>query len=395
METNAMLKDRDIVCIANVPWDYLKIAAQQTMKYLASENRIIYVENALSMSGYLYERTLLKKTRDSQKKGICKALDNLYVLTPPLALPYRARSAISNKLTAARMLPHIKSAMRELGVKKPILWIYNAFAGSFIIGKLEESLVVYDCTDEFSADPKVNSDMYKKLEHEILGSAQVVLAISRNLVSDKKKYNNNVNYLPIGGEPDHFLTCHEEGLAVPEDIKSLKKPVIGYYGRLDERFDSGWCTALARKFPGASIALIGPMRGDETKTALKDIGNIHFLGSKDYSMLPAYLKAFDVCMMPYVMSEFVQNIFPNKIFEYLASGKPVITSDIPSLRDLADDGVVSIAKTEAEFLNMVDAGLSDCDADNIARRIETAKKNSWLSRADKASDIIEAYEKSV
>lgn len=387
-----MLKNRDIICIANVPWDYLKIAAQQTTKYLSEHNNIIYVENPLSMAGYLYEKAWLKKAKTEQKKGLRNEINRLHVLPPPLALPYRAKFAMANQLTAGRMLPHIKKAVKELNFNNPILWIYNVFAGAYIVGKLNEALVVYDCTDEFSADPNVNTKMYKKLELKVLKAADVVLAISRNLVADKEKNNDNVHYLPIGGEPDHFLTCHDDNLEVPEDIASLKKPVVGYYGRLDERFDTDWLAGAAKEMPDASFALIGPTRGTETESALKDIPNVHFLGSRDYKELPAYMKAFDVCIMPYVMSDFVKNIFPNKIFEYLASGRPVITSEIPSLQDLADDGVVDIVSSKEDFIKFVKAGIEENDPSKREQRIDTAKKNSWLARAEKASDIIEAFE---
>ncbi|MDA8211797.1 MAG: glycosyltransferase, partial [Clostridia bacterium] len=170
---------------------------------------------------------------------------------------------------------------------------------------------------------------------------------------------------------------------------SIKGPVIGFVGVIQDWVDLDLMYAAAAAHPEWSLVLVGPVGVGIDVSRLKGLPNVHFLGRKDVGRLPGYLKAFDVCLNPFRMNELTRNVSPLKFYEYLASGKPIVTVDMPGIRDFA--GVVEVARKPEEFVPCIERALREETPEKKAERLKRARENSWESRVRVMEEKITAY----
>jgi glycosyltransferase involved in cell wall biosynthesis len=178
---------------------------------------------------------------------------------------------------------------------------------------------------------------------------------------------------------------------LPSDIKKVPRPIIGFIGAISSyKLDFDLIKSIASSRPEWSIVLIGP-RGEGEKAVdlspLKRYKNIFYFGPRRYEELPGYLKAFDVCILPCAINDYTQAMFPMKFFEYLASGKQVVTTDLPSLREFKS--FCKVAETPKEFVGKIEDCLREDSATQIRKRIDLAKRYSWERRLEEISTLIQ------
>jgi glycosyltransferase involved in cell wall biosynthesis len=258
--------------------------------------------------------------------------------------------------------------------ENPLQWFYDPMAVPAFLGQMNEIGVVYDCMDELSkfrgAPPQIRTR-----ERKLLAEANVVFAGGRKLWESKKLLNENCHFYGCGVDVAHFGKAREAATKIPDDIASLNKPVLGYFGVIDERMDYELLVKLAETNPDWSIAMVGPhVKVDK----LPQRPNIHWLGQKNYTDLPAYCKAFDVCMMPFALNEATEYINPTKALEYMATGKPIVSSAVADV--VTNFGaVVNIARTHDEFISHCREAIERPNAERLAAGLKQAAKNSWDS----------------
>lgn len=381
-----------IIAISCVPWEYLRIAPQQTLRHFAKDRRVLYIDRSRSVAGLLKEpgkafhdlRRCLGRPREVEP--------NLFVLTPPLALPWGARSRGSNRATMVLLVRWARSAQRHLGMDRPVLWSYLP-QGCFAAGAFGETCTVYDVVDEYSAFPNMSVDMCRRMEAEMLRAADLVFAISPNLVADRRQQHERVFLCPIGADAEGFAAVPDDA-PVPEVLRQgaddPEHPRIGYYGGIDDRVDYAFCEAAADALPRARFFYFGPVRRPDLIAGLLERPNVWAPGPLAYEDLPAHARFFDVCHLPYVLSRFNQYIFPNKIFEYLGTGNPVVSSPIPALTYLAEAGLLTIADTAESYVAALRAAL-EAGRGEAAYRQSVALANTWRNRARRMDAVIEAY----
>ena len=369
---------RGIVGISSVPWDYLPIAPQQTLKNLAKEQPVLFVERQRSIAGAVIEPG--KAWQDTMRivAGLREGAPNLHVLTPPFAAPWTASSMLANRLSMSSLRLSAQRAAKSLGFEKPVVIAYVPQA-HLLREAFSESCFVYDVIDEYSAFPNMNLAMCKELEEKMCQKADLVFAISENLVEDRKKLHDRVFHLPIGAETERFQQM-ERGASLPAELAGKPRPIVGYYGSIDDRMDMEFCLAAATKLVDVTFLFFGPVRANANIGELKALQNVFFPGPIDYEKLPHYSVNFDVCVLPYAKTRFNQFIFPNKIFEYLATGNPVVTSDVPSIRYLARQGLLTIAKSAKDYVAAVKKAIASKDVGQEDRR-NCALENTWQNRA--------------
>jgi len=187
--------------------------------------------------------------------------------------------------------------------------------------------------------------------------------------------NENCHFYGCGVDVTHFGKAREAATKIPGDIAPLRKPVLGYFGVIDERMDYDLLVKLAEANPDWSIAMVGPhIKVDKVPQR----PNLHWLGQKNYTELPAYCKAFDVCMMPFALNEATEFINPTKALEYMATGKPIVSSAVADV--VTNFGaVVNIARTHEEFISLCRAAIETPNAERIDAGIKQAAENSWDS----------------
>ncbi|MBA3272571.1 MAG: glycosyltransferase [Chthoniobacterales bacterium] len=214
-------------------------------------------------------------------------------------------------------------------------------------------------------------------ERELLNAADVVFAGGPKMAKSKRRYNSNCYSFGCGVDIKHFGKARRGSTKIPADVAEFSGPVLGYIGVVDERLDYGLLAQLADRDPSWNIVMVGP----HTKVdpaEFPERRNLHFLGGRDYAQLPRYAKAFDICMMPFAKNEATEFINPTKALEYMATGTPIVSTDVEDVV-LQFSDVVSIGTSQAEFIELCEERLEQPGALQIEAGLEMAKRNSWES----------------
>jgi glycosyltransferase involved in cell wall biosynthesis len=254
-----------------------------------------------------------------------------------------------------------------------------------MIGAFDERAVIYDCMDELSKFRFAPRELVDR-ERYLMAQADVVFTGGYALSQSKSKYHANVHFFGCGVDVAHFASARSSDLPLPREIAALEKPVIGYYGVIDERIDYDLLRRLAEALPHAAIVMVGPVvKVDPAE--LPQAPNIHWLGQRQYTELPAHVKGFDVCLMPFALNEATEYINPTKTLEYMAAGKPIVST---AISDVVHNftPVVTVARSPEEFVAAVRAALEAPSAEMIARGLEQARANSWESIVARMERII-------
>lgn len=383
-----MLAGRDIICLASQSWDSHWCTPQQICSRLAPKSRVLYVEPLRSPLWKVRKAA----TQSREEAGPPRqAARNLWVLTlpsvfVPLAL-YR-RLPFLRRFNNALMSRLVARASKTLGFEQAVVWVYMiTHQGAALMS--QSPLTVYDCIDEWAgatSDPALKR-FFSQLDRQLCTDADVLFLGSNQLAAPRRALNDCHALVPQGVELAHFLPPDDAAATMPPELAALNKPIIGLVGVLNrERIDIELLRHLARSRPQWSIVLVGPVWEGLDVAALEQHPNIHLLGNKPRELLGRYLAAFDVCMLPYLLNDFTRNIFPLKLFEYLAAGKPFVSTPIPACEEFP--GLIRTAPDHASFLTAVDQALAETGTELREARITTARANDWSRRvADKASFV--------
>ncbi len=288
----------------------------------------------------------------------------------------------ADKVTAIRpRMPHWWSeAEREAGlkrlldellaltqIKQPVLWFYTPMMFGFA-DHVEASAVIYDCMDELSAF-RFAPPRLKELEAALIKRADAVFTGGYSIYEAKADRHDNIHPFPSSVDTNHFAQARGGKIATPGDQAGISGPRLGYYGVIDERIDLDLIAELAKALPQCSIVMVGPVVKVDP-AHLPRAKNIHYLGQRSYGELPAYLAGWDVALMPFAINEATRFISPTKTPEYLAGGKPVVSTAIRDVeRHYGDIDAVTIARNHAEFIA-------------ACRQALTARGADWLAEAD-------------
>ena len=365
----------DILIFSIIAFDYRIQRPQHLAIELAKKgHRIFYIEN---------EFTPIVKHSTYDPIKVEKKADNLYIVKLSAS---RNLFIYSDKITK-RDREIIKASYRNLILKaniiNPIAKIDHPF-WSQILDEIAMP-VVYDCMDEHSGFADTGSNL-EDLEKDLFKISDLVLVSSDYL--DRKVRKNKYRKMLVlknAGDFEHFSKAKYRFTKEPDELKNLKRPILGYYGALAEWFDNDIIESLAQKYFDASIVLLGRVSNNGLEKLADKYKNIYLLGEKSYEDLPAYLQEFDVCLIPFIINNLIRATSPVKIFEYLAAGKPVVSTNIPELKYYRDQ--VYISEGNEEFLNNVSNALKERDK-SIAERQNIARKNTWIERGKRLEKSI-------
>jgi glycosyltransferase involved in cell wall biosynthesis len=268
---------------------------------------------------------------------------------------------------------------------QPIQWFYTPMPAPAMIGAFDERVVIYDCMDELSKFRFAPRELVDR-ERSLMAEADVVFTGGYALWQSKSKYHANVHFFGCGVDVAHFASARSADVELPREIAALEKPVIGYYGVIDERIDYDLLRHLAESLPQAELVMVGPVVKVDPKE-LPQAPNIHWLGQRQYAELPAHVKGFDVCLMPFALNEATEYINPTKTLEYMAAGKPIVST---AISDVVHNftPVVAVARSPEEFVAAVRAAIDAPNAEMVSRGLEQARANSWESIVARMERII-------
>jgi glycosyltransferase involved in cell wall biosynthesis len=373
------VRDRDILCLSTQDWDDLWTRKQRFMREFARRgNRVLYVEAQASLASIgLVARDPGRMVRFLA--GPREVEPGLHVATLPLVLPFFQMSLAVNRANNALLAPLLRRWMRGLGFRRPVLWTYAPHSES-LVGRLGESLAVYDCVDELGETRGlVRAEVVRELERRLLGKVAAVVVTHENLLRSKSAPGRSVHLVPNGAEIEHFAKASDVDTPLAPEMENLPRPVIGFLGSVQYWIDFDLLRFLALARPNWSFVLIGPKGRLARVDRIEKLANVHLLGRKRYEELPAFVKGFDVCLNPYVRGEHARNCSPLKLYEYLASGRPVVSVDMPEATKF--QGVIGIGRTDEEILLRLEEALRLTDDDVSARaRRQAVAPHSWDCR---------------
>ncbi|WP_167568676.1 glycosyltransferase [Brevibacillus migulae] len=250
-----------------------------------------------------------------------------------------------------------------------------------LVFSLENNRVIYDCMDDH-AGFSTNSVEMLSSEKSLIVKADLVVTSSQLLYEKVKTQNKSTILVRNAGEYDHFAS---RPLAFSEEIEKITGPVIGYYGAISEWFDIQLIEQLAKRNPKWTFVLVGDTFGCDTSRA-EQLPNVVFTGEKPYTVLPQYLHCFDVCVIPFLVNDLTLATNPVKVYEYLAAGKPVVSTRLPELEMIRD--YVYLASSVEEFEQSINQALTKQDLQKAEMRKEFALDNTWHARFVKLNNEI-------
>jgi glycosyltransferase involved in cell wall biosynthesis len=303
---------------------------------------------------------------------------------------FRPWKVLPNRWTSGRRINEwlhrfqLRLLCRTLGMSRPTLWI-NDHAQGHLAGRLGEAGVVYDVTDDWTVFPQQEEDRRRTVAQDaaLTRRADAVIVCSDALYAQKDGRCRSLHLIPNGVDLAHYERVSDASRARPSDAV-WPSPAVGYTGTVHAaRVDLELLEALAQALPSVSIVLIGPSHLAPGR--LQRYPNIFLAGPRPYEVLPEYMRTFDACIVPHLMTPFTESLNPIKLWEYLAAGLPVVSTDVAGFRDYPD--LVRLTRTPAEFVAQVRAALDEGDRHQAARRA-VAAHNSWELRAGQVSAIL-------
>jgi len=378
-----IIENQEIICLSTVDWDPIWTRKQQVMSRLPASNRILYVEPPISLLSPFKDPACWKKWR-LWREGLRQWSENIYLYSPPVIAPFGNIYRQVNRVNQGWLAPFIRRAAKKLNFRQPLLWTYLPNSAD-LIGKLEEKLVIYDCVDEHSAYTGFNPETVWSLEKKLLQQADIVFTTAQGLYEKRKPYSKEIYLIPNAADVDHFQKAVQPETPLAPEMKGLPHPVIGFIGVLQDWIDLDLIADLAVARPSWSFVLVGPAGPGINLERLQSLPNVHLLGRRDKEVLPSYFKGFDICLNVFRLNQLTSTVSPLKFYEYLASGKPVVSVPLPAVEPFSD--VVEIARNPAEFLQKIEHALSVETPERQEQRLRRARENSWEQR------VIEIMEK--
>lgn len=381
-----MIKNRDFIVFSD-DWGRHPFSCQHIMKHFLTDNRILWV-NTIGMRKPRF-------TLYDVKRGVQKILSwispgqekrkegNLTVLSP-FMIPYNTIPLIRS-FNRASVVGEVRTAMQRLGFKDPILIATLPNAADYL-GAFGESLDVYYCVDEFSEWPGVDKNLVREMENILLKNVHFIVTVSDELQRNKKSPRGPTYLLTHGVDLEHFSRGslpHN----IPKEVgvmERIPKPIVGYFGLFDERSDQEILENILIRHPEWSLVIIG--KSMVSTERLKKYKNFHHINAVFYAELPRYASYFDACIIPYVRNTLTDNISPLKLKEYLATGKPIVSTALPETMKYRQ--WVNIAKNQGEFVTKIEEVI-DRGVD-ASSQITSVRNEDWQNKALLFSSYIES-----
>lgn len=281
----------------------------------------------------------------------------------------------------------VRREAARLGMARPLLWL-NPHQAVHMVGKMGEQAVVYDITDDWISPTQSARQRALTVaqDAELCRRADAVVVCSPHLYAMKQGFTRALHLIPNGVDAAHYLAASASG-SLPPAVRDWQKPVFGYTGTIHpDRVDVTLVEALARAFPSGTVALVGPNLLPPSETSrLEARGNIYFTGPVPYADVPQYMAAFDVCITPHRMTPFTESLNPIKLWEYLACGKPIVSTNVAGFRDYPQ--FVRLASDAAGFVDACRTALAEGNVNTEARQAE-ARANSWEARVESVLAVL-------
>ena len=386
-----MLKNENIICISSIDWDFIWQGHQEIMSQFARNgNRVLFIENTgVRVPGIRDISRIRHRIKNWFRgiKGIRKEAENIYIFSP-LVLPF-PYSRIARWINHYLVMSIIEKWMRAMDFSDPVIWTFLPTPLSIdIADSMMKRLVIYYCIDNFYFSSR-SAKKIKRSEENLLKKVDIVFTTSKELYNRCSMHNNKVYNFPFAVNFSEFEKTRLRQDAMPDELKDIKAPIIGYVGGVHKWVDQGLLKDVIEEHPDKSFVFVGPLQTDVSQ--LSRLKNVHFLGKKEHGRVPLFVKYFNACIIPYLITDYTNNVYPTKLNEYLAFGRPVISTVLPEViafnKEYGD--IVYVVKDKTEFSAKIKEAFNEDNGNLVDKRIEVARGNSWENRIRKMSDLIE------
>ncbi|HEY0046137.1 MAG TPA: glycosyltransferase [Flavobacterium sp.] len=348
----------DMVVFCHLRWEFVYQRPQHIISRMSKEYKILLIEEPVP-----------HEEHEKNTANLIKVSENLHILQPKVDSLTDIKNVIKK---------YVSNTSIEIG------WFYSP---SFVplLSEFSFDKVVYDCMDELSLFKGAPAELLDQ-EKFLISNAHIIFTGGKSLYDSKKRLHKNVYCFPSSVDQAHFAKA-QNGVAIPDDVANLTQPIVGYFGVIDERLDLELLGQTASSHPDITFIMIGPL-AKINEADLPQPGNIHYLGMRSYDVLPNYLKAFSIAMMPFALNDATKYISPTKTLEYMAAGKPIIST---AIKDVVRDykHCVTIVENSNEFGTAIQDLLEN--ANDLSMDLaygEILERTSWDNTADKMKLLI-------
>ncbi|MDA9814177.1 YdcF family protein [Candidatus Pelagibacter sp.] len=382
------MKGIDFVIFGARDWNNDWITQHRLATSLSKKgHRVLFVENTGVRSLKLKDfPRIIERIKNwfSSTRGFRQINDNLAIYSPILIpFPYSRIAKLINSFFFNRILKYWLNKNRYNNI------VFITFLATPLINDFIENssytLKIYYSSDNHEVASE--NKQYLFSERQIINSSNLVFVTSQKLYEKFEILNTNVFKIPSGVELEKFDKINEE--IIPEDIKKISKPIVGFIGGINSKINIDLILSSAKNLKNYSFVMIGECENNLVKK-LSIEKNIFFLGKKDHSVLKNYVKNFDCAIMPYKLNKFTDAIYPAKLNELLAVGKPVVSTNIYEMSSYnqENDNIIDVANSNDEFSNLIKMNIENDSEQKLKKRNLISQKNSWSSRFLQITDII-------
>ena len=356
-----------LIVFCHLRWDFVFQRPQHLMTRLAEHYNILFVEEPMHTEG----QARLEK-----------------MAVAPNITVYRPHTPIHQWGFHDDQLPTLQNLLADLVPEgeRPVVWFYTPMALPLLQG-LNPSLVVYDCMDELAAFKNPPKQLLQR-ESALLNLADLVFTGGPSLYEAKKDRHANAHCFSSSVDAKHFRQALDSAISHP-DQAHVAGPRLGFYGVIDERFDTELVRQMAASHPEWQIVLVGPVvKIDPAELPRAD--NVHYMGQRNYDELPKFLAGWDLCLLPFAMNDSTKFISPTKVLEYMAAEKLSVSTPITDVKVPYGD-VVAIASTADEYIAACERMLAESDAEKtrlVERMRDIVANTSWDKTASRMHELI-------
>lgn len=363
-------------------WGVHPSSCQHIFKHIAKQHRVLWV-NTIGMRNLTLTFQDLQKVRQKlsrmifseRNKTSMSYLGDLHVCQP-FMLPFSNISLIRGWNQQSVILT-VRRALSNLRIHNPILITTVPNACDYI-GHFDESKAVYYCVDDFAEWPGLNKDLVRGMEHELVTKADIFIATSEKLFDRLQRHGKPTFLLTHGVDIDFFSQLPSEEHYM---LSGIPKPRVGYWGLFDDRSDQDLLKEVVINMPHVSFVITGRIETDISE--LQKLPNIYFTGPISYTELPRMITGWNICMLPYKVNELSDAIQPLKLKEYLAAGRPIISTPIREMNAMSS--VINIATNAEQWCNYISSLL---DGSGVKTSGNLLDGEDWKEKAAKFIDYI-------
>lgn len=377
----AMVRDFDIICFGDSDWWYHNRGHMdiQLMKRYAKTGSVLYINSIVVrkfnvLEGGMFIRRVKRKLHSIMQGIKPSGVKNMMVYSP-FSMPVHHISG-ARQLNAFVMRSQVRHCMRRLNMEKVIIWVACPGAAEVAI-KLPHSKLIYQRSDRYEEFPGVDADQMIRYDRLLKAHADLVIYSNEEFMAQESSQCSKAIYLDHGVDYELFAAAEQDDY-IPEKMRQIQHPILGFYGGIDDHTSNiALIEEVADLLPDFSVVLIGSASVDVT--GLGSRKNVYMLGQKAYEDIPHYGKCFDVCFMPWQQNEWIMACNPVKFKEYLALGKPIVSTSFSELGGY--DGFVEVANDADSFASAVRKVLKENNSELAAARRKRVAGHTWESRA--------------